>query len=72
MDIMMPFMGGVECLKLIRQNADLKQTPVILMSAGIRPMSESGDMTYFISKPFNLYKLLNLINNILDSSHDGR
>ncbi len=63
MDIMMPVMGGLEALKLIKENPTATTIPVILLSAkseyeDIRAGYSMGANLY-ITKPFTSKELLN-------------
>ncbi len=63
MDIMMPVMGGLEALALIKENPTATTIPVILLSA----LSDYEDIRrgysmgakYYITKPFTRKELLN-------------
>ncbi len=69
MDIMMPVMGGLEALALIKENPTATTIPVILLSA----LSDYEDIRrgysigakYYITKPFTRKELLNGIKLFL-------
>ena len=63
MDVMMPVMGGLEALKLIKEDPTANTIPVILLSAlgeyeDIRRGYSMG-ASYYITKPFTTKELLN-------------
>ena len=62
LDIMMPGLGGLETLKLIRSHPQFKSLPVVIMS-GARPLVRQADYgwTAFINKPFTGDQILKLI-----------
>ncbi|MCX7173608.1 MAG: response regulator [Proteobacteria bacterium] len=68
-DITMPVMNGFEMCRAIRQDAVLKDTPVILLTM----LSDSRDVIlglnagadYYVTKPFNEQYLLSRIKTIL-------
>lgn len=68
-DVMMPVMSGYEMMRLIRQRDDLKQVPVIVLSARMEPGEinaerlESADD--YITKPFDGHDLLERIEALL-------
>ncbi len=69
MDIMMPVMGGLEALALIKENSSAATIPVILLSAlndyeDIRRGYSMG-ANYYITKPFTREELLNGIKSCL-------
>lgn len=66
LDIMMPYVTGVEALRVIRSNPDTSTLPVILMSAAT-PQIETGDRkrTVFLRKPFNLDQILQAVETLI-------
>ena len=70
MDIMMPRLDGREAAKRLREDARLRDTPMVLMSAG-RIITRGEDGIAFLAKPFDLDRLLNLIARLLASANDG-
>lgn len=57
LDVMMPFMSGLEVLRRIRDNGSLRDTKVILMS-GVPPRDNGASYDSFLQKPFDLQTLL--------------
>jgi CheY-like chemotaxis protein len=70
MDIMMPRLDGREAAKRLREDARLRNTPIVLMSAG-RVIARSDDGIAFLAKPFDLDRLLSLIARLLTHANDG-
>ncbi len=69
-DIMMPIMDGIDMCKKIKSNSDLKQIPVILLTAKSLDVQkvegiESGANMY-ITKPFDVNYLNACIRNLLE------
>ena len=67
-DVMMPLMDGQELLRAIRQDPNLANIPVVLMSAlgSLRFETTADD---FVAKPFDLDMVRKVINRRL---RDGR
>jgi CheY-like chemotaxis protein len=67
MDVMMPILDGVETVRRMRENNDLKDLPVILMSAAPRrsldPSIDSMAAAFF-RKPPDLQRLLDTISKL--------
>lgn len=68
-DVMMPEMDGIEFCKIIKNDADTCDIPVILLTAknqqNDRIEAYDSGANAFISKPFNLSVLHSRINNLL-------
>jgi CheY-like chemotaxis protein len=65
-DVMMPRMNGVELAQAIKLHPRLQGVPIVLMSAAGRPIGmHTADG--FIHKPFDLEKLVTLIENYIVS-----
>ncbi len=60
LDLMMPVMNGKEFLSVQRNDPDLSQLPVILLSAGSRPTDLPSNLT-FLKKPLDAEHLLSVI-----------
>lgn len=66
MDVMMPFMNGIDVLERMRELPRLAHTPVIMMSAA--PMGQSlapRTAQGFLAKPFDLEHLLATVRDHL-------
>ncbi|MHC4075997.1 MAG: response regulator [Planctomycetota bacterium] len=68
-DYQMPVMTGLELVRKLRDNADLKDTPVIMLTArgfAIEDgLLEDIQISEFLSKPFSPKELLRSIEDIL-------
>lgn len=62
MDMMMPVMDGVTAVTKIREQADLKTTPIIMVTTRGEPervaAGYAAGATEYITKPFNSVELL--------------
>lgn len=71
MDIQMPGMGGIEAMQLIRQNPDLKDIPIIALTAlamkGDRERCLEAGANAYLSKPVRLKELAVTIQQFLKS-----
>lgn len=58
LDIMMPGLGGLETLKMLKAHPDFRNVPVVIMS-GARPLVKQSEYrwTDFLTKPFNADQL---------------
>ena len=65
-DVMMPRMSGLELLRRLRASRDLSSLPVILMSAVSRV--EPVASVRFLPKPFDIERVLDLVNAELVAS----
>jgi CheY-like chemotaxis protein len=75
MDLLIPVMNGFETIRLIRNDSATASLPVIALTALGRPVDrqraiDSGADDY-ISKPFDLEKLIAMIERLLNSYQDG-
>ncbi len=68
MDIMMPGLDGREVVRQLQEHPTYSAIPVILMSAAVRWDEAIDGPIQFISKPFDLDRLLRMINQTLNSS----
>jgi CheY-like chemotaxis protein len=67
LDIMMPEMNGLDACIAIKADAELADTPIILLTA----MAEAGDIEkgnaagaeYYLTKPFSPKELIDKINS---------
>ena len=70
MDLKMPVMDGLEATEAIRKDETLKDTPVIVISATVRPEDEQKvrDLCNgFIRKPVKKTELFAILQNYLES-----
>ncbi|MEN3952634.1 ATP-binding protein [Iodidimonas sp. SYSU 1G8] len=71
-DIMMPRMDGYELLRRIREDADLRDTPVVLLSArageeaGVEGLQAGADD--YLVKPFSAREVIARVNSLLKLS----
>lgn len=63
-DVMMPFVSGLEVVEAVRRNPALDGLPIVLMSAVDDPRLKDG-VTAFLKKPFPLRKLLTCLGDVL-------
>ncbi|AZB29361.1 MULTISPECIES: response regulator [Chryseobacterium] len=67
LDLWMPFMAGDELLKTIRHNDDIKNLPVIVLSASVdgSDIAEDAGANAFIAKPFDMNDLISKVKGLL-------
>jgi two-component system chemotaxis response regulator CheY len=69
MDAMMPKMDGLTALRLLKQQAATRQTPVILLTANphkfTREDAQLSGATVFLTKPFSPTRLLDEIRRLI-------
>lgn len=72
-DTMMPHLDGVALIRSMRERPDLRDVPVIMMSAAGRPALDGLDVSTFLHKPFDLSALLDAVAQAVDCtpSQDG-
>jgi CheY-like chemotaxis protein len=64
-DIMMPIMDGYELCRQIKAMPQLKNTRIMLMTAGFfNPAATGGQYDYFVKKPFDIEEIETLLDNI--------
>jgi CheY-like chemotaxis protein len=68
MDWQMPVMDGIEATRRIRADPSLRQPPIVALTASASPEDAqacfSAGMSGHLSKPINIEKLREVINNI--------
>jgi CheY-like chemotaxis protein len=66
LDIMMPGLGGLETLKLLKSHPKFKAIPVVLMS-GARPLVNQTDYQWsdFLEKPFTADQLRTTVRKFI-------
>lgn len=66
LDVMMPKPRGVEVVRLMKEDNDLKSIPIMMMSASKEPTPESEERwNVFVRKPFEMEDLLASINLLI-------
>lgn len=69
LDVMLPFVSGLDVLKRVRSSPALKSMPVILMSSSPPRVRQSEyDWDGFLLKPFLLEQLMHLVLEHADAS----
>ena len=69
LDIMMPKMDGLEAVEIMRQDSDLKDTPIIFLTARsdekteVEGLNKGGDD--YITKPISTTKLISRIKAVM-------
>jgi DNA-binding response OmpR family regulator len=70
LDNNMPVMNGLEMLTQLRENPELKDTPVIMVTAVCEPRDIAAASSFgivdYITKPFDFAELTKKISEILD------
>jgi DNA-binding response OmpR family regulator len=69
LDVLMPVMDGIEALRVIRSNSDLRTTPIVMLTSvtDVRMVTEaieSGANDY-IAKPFQVSLLLERVERYI-------
>jgi CheY-like chemotaxis protein len=72
MDIMMPGITGVETTRRLQEMEEMRSVPVILMSAGMDLSPHAVAIAGFLSKPFDIEHLLQIIDTVLDTGTPDR
>lgn len=69
LDVMMPKMTGLEATKMCRQDAQLKDTPIILLTANAgekdHRLGQEAGANKYITKPFSPKELMEAITDIV-------
>jgi DNA-binding response OmpR family regulator len=72
LDVMMPFVDGFEVLRRLKEDAELKHIPVIMLTArtGDSDFSTSFEIgaADYVEKPFSIVKLVTRIHKVLRDS----
>jgi len=78
LDVMMPYMDGLETLKQIRANPATREIPVIMLTAKAQDQDVFTGYTHgvdiYLTKPFNPMELLTFVKRIfteLESDEGG-
>lgn len=68
LDVMMPYMNGLETLKQIRSNPRMRNIPVIMLTAKAQDQDVFKGYSYgadiYLTKPFNPVELLTFVSRI--------
>jgi len=74
MDLSMPEMGGIEAAQNIRSGKSDRHVPIIALTANVsaddREKCFEAGMDDFMSKPFEMSELLNILNKWLANAHE--
>lgn len=69
LDVVMPKLTGIEVVKMMRKDDDLRETPAVLVSARGQDLEFDFDLEVdrvdFVVKPFNLQELVQLVKEIV-------
>jgi len=65
-DYRLPDTNGLELIERIRKIKGYEQTPMVLMSASLSRENISGQHLRYLRKPFDLDKLLALVEEVLE------
>jgi len=68
LDVMLPGQSGLEAIRMIRADAELKDTRVVVMTAfsDVRPSDiEAAGADRFLSKPFDPLELVEAVEELL-------
>ncbi|MFN0256427.1 response regulator [Pedobacter ureilyticus] len=68
LDLWMPVLSGDQVLKMFRENPSTKDLPVIVISASTdgNDIALKAGATHFLAKPFDVEKLLELVEEYLN------
>lgn len=69
LDLWMPLLSGDQVLKMIRNTEEIKDMPVIVLSASVDGSDIAADAgaNDFVAKPFDLDDIIFKINNLLNN-----
>lgn len=67
LDLWMPVLSGDQVLKMLRNNPETKDLPVIVISASTegQKIAQEAGASAFIAKPFDIDQLINRVELIL-------
>jgi adenylate cyclase len=75
-DLMMPLVSGLDMIRMIREQEELKGTPIILLTAKVdeetRIEGTSRGADAYLAKPFNDRELLSSVRNLLALKENER
>ena len=69
MDVMMPGIDGREAYRQLRLHPEHRDVPVVMMSAGVRPIKLDPSIAGFMAKPFDLSQLVELVARLIGHPH---
>jgi len=69
MDIMMPGSDGREAYRQLRSHPEHRDVPVVMMSAGVRPIRLDPSIAGFMAKPFDVSQLVELVARLIGHPH---
>jgi CheY-like chemotaxis protein len=65
-DVMMPKPKGVEVVRLVKEDSELRKIPIMMMSASKEPTPLSAEKwDRFVRKPFEMDELLSAIEELI-------
>lgn len=74
MDIELPNMDGLSATRIIKNDPDITHIPIVALTAsamvGDEPKAIDAGCSGYITKPFDIYTLVNSIRNVL-RTHSG-
>jgi CheY-like chemotaxis protein len=65
MDVMMPGIDGREAYRQLRLHPEHRDVPVVMMSAGVRPIKLDPSIAGFMAKPFDISQLVELVDRLI-------
>ena len=68
LDFMMPIMGGPSTIKALREEPELRDVPIIVMSSlpeSTVSSSAKGEYVAFLRKPFRMRRVIDIVNGAL-------
>ena len=65
MDVMMPGIDGREAYRQLRLHPEHRDVPVVMMSAGVRPIKLDPSIAGFMAKPFDISQLVALVVRLI-------
>ncbi len=71
LDVMMPGIDGRQAYLVMRSRDDLPRVPVVMMSAAVSPNRLDPSIAAFLPKPFDLDRLLALVEELIGPAADG-
>jgi CheY-like chemotaxis protein len=69
MDVMMPGIDGREAYRQLRLHPEHRDVPVVMMSAGVRPIKLDPSIAGFMAKPFDISQLVELVARLIGRPH---